>query len=154
MLLLNRRLAQPEQTRLGVIFAERRAALADFFAVDALGEGLKAAAFGRWRRLARPVVVNGVGLVVGRIGVNVHPVHPVALEIVIRAGWTVDGDFMEVRPTQAANLRVGVREEAPLQQRIVAEINARYDMPGMKGRLFVFGKEVVRIAVEDHLANP
>jgi hypothetical protein len=30
MLLLNRRLAQPEQTRLGVIFAERRAALADF----------------------------------------------------------------------------------------------------------------------------
>ena len=45
MLLFNRRLAQPEQTRLGVIFAERRAALADFFAVDALGEGLKATAF-------------------------------------------------------------------------------------------------------------
>jgi hypothetical protein len=37
MLLLNRRLAVPEQARLGVIFAERRAALANFFAVDALG---------------------------------------------------------------------------------------------------------------------
>ena len=57
MLLLNWRLAQPEQTRLGVIFAERGAALANFFAVDALGEGLKAAAFGRRRRFTRPVVV-------------------------------------------------------------------------------------------------
>ncbi|STS81930.1 Uncharacterised protein [Klebsiella pneumoniae] len=57
-------------------------------------------------------------------------------------------------PTQAANLRIGVREETPLQQRIVAEINARDDMSGMEGRLFIFGKEVIRVAVEDHSANP
>ena len=51
-------------------------------------------------------------------------------------------------------MRIGVREETPLQQRIVAEINARDDMSGMEGRLFIFGKEVIRVAVEDHSANP
>ncbi len=64
------------------------------------------------------------------------------------------GIFMEVRPTQAANLRIGVREETPLQQRIVAEINARTICPGWKAACSFFGKEVIRVAVEDHSANP
>ncbi len=61
---------------------------------------------------------------------------------------------MEIRSAEAAYLGIGVGEEAPLQQRIVAEIDARDDMPWMEGRLFVFGKEVVRVAVEDHFADP
>lgn len=115
MLLLNRRLAAPEQQRVGVILGERGATLANFLTVDALGVRLKTAALrGRWR-FARPVIVDRVWLVVGGVGINIHPVHAVTLEVVIRAGGFVNRDFMEVRPAQTANLRIGIREKAALQ---------------------------------------
>lgn len=61
---------------------------------------------------------------------------------------------MEIRPAKAADLRVGIGEQPPLQERVVAEIDPRHDMSGMEGRLFVFGKEVIRVAVEDHFPHP
>ena len=153
MLLLNRRLATPEQQGMRVVLAKRGAALANFFSVNPLGIGFKAAAFSGWRRLPRPVIVNGVGLVVCRIGINIHPVHAVALEVMVRAGGLIDRDFMEIRPAEAANLRIGIGEESALKQRVVAEVYPRNDMPRMERRLFVFGKKVIRVAIEDHLTD-
>ena len=60
---------------------------------------------------------------------------------------------MEVRPAQAQQLSIGVREQPALQQRIVAEIDARDDMADMEGGLLGLGKEVVGVAVEGHLAE-
>ncbi|CCJ84202.1 hypothetical protein BN133_579 [Cronobacter dublinensis 582] len=122
-------------------------------AFDAHLVALKPAGFRRRRRLPRPVIVNRVRLVVGRIGVDIHPVHAVALEIMVRAGRAVNRDFVEVRPAEAAYLGVGVGEQTPLQQRIVREIEPRHNMPRMERRLFVFRKEVIRVAVQHHFAD-
>jgi hypothetical protein len=59
-------------------------------------------------------------------------VHAVALEIMVRAGGFIDRDFMEIRPAEAADLRIGIGEESALQQRIVAEVYPRNDMPWME----------------------
>ena len=110
MLLLNRGLAAPEQQRVGVILGERGATLANFLTVDAFSVRLKTAALrGRWR-FARPVIVDRVWLLVGGVGINIHPVHAIALEVVIRAGGFINRDFMEIRPTQPADLGIGIRK--------------------------------------------
>ena len=57
---------------------------------------------------------------------------------------------MEVRAAEADELRVGIREETTLQQRIVREVDAGHDVAGMEGDLFGFRKEVIGIAVEHH----
>lgn len=75
------------------------------------------------------------------------------LEIMIWVGWMVDGDFMEVWFIQVVNLCIGVREEMFLQQWIVVEINVWDDMFGMEGCLFIFGKEVIWVVVEDYFVN-
>ena len=46
-----------------------------------------------------------------------------------------------------------IREQPALQQRVVAEIDARNDVAGMEGGLLGFGEEIVGIAIEDHLAD-
>ncbi|MPN52438.1 hypothetical protein SDC9_200099 [bioreactor metagenome] len=79
--------------------------------------------------------------------------HAVTLEVVIRAGRAVDWDFVEVRSAKTANLRIGIGEQTPLQQGIVREINAGNDMAGMKGDLFVFGEEIIGVAVEYHFTD-
>ena len=60
---------------------------------------------------------------------------------------------MEVRPAQAEQLGVGVGKQPALQQRIVGEVDARHDVAGMERRLLGLGEEVVRVAVEHHLAD-
>ena len=60
---------------------------------------------------------------------------------------------MEVRPAEPADLGVRVRKQAPLQKRIVGEIDARNHMAGMERDLLRFGKEVYGIAIEDHPPN-
>ena len=99
---------------MGVILAEGRAALANFVAIDTLLVRLKTSAFRAWRCFARPVIVDRVRLVVSRIGINILTMHPVALEIVVRTGRTVNWNFVDVRPAKAADLRIGVREQTSL----------------------------------------
>ncbi len=60
---------------------------------------------------------------------------------------------MEIRPAQAAQLRIQIGEQAALQQRVVAEVDAGHDVARAVGNLFGFGKEVVRPAVEHHAAD-
>ncbi len=65
----------------------------------------------------------------------------------------VDGNFGEIGPAQSRELRVRVREDAPCQQRIVGEINARNDVRGAECDLLRFGEKVVRVAIEREAAH-
>lgn len=95
----------------------------------------------------RPVIIDGIRFIVGRIGIDVHAMHAVTLEIMIRTGWAINWDFMEVGSTQTTDLGIGIGEQAALQQGIVSKIDARDDVSGMKRHLLIFGEKIVRIAV-------
>ena len=60
---------------------------------------------------------------------------------------------MEIRPTKTTDLCIGIGEQTSLQQGIVGEVQTRNNMTWMECCLFVFGKEVIRIAIEHHFAN-
>ncbi|CAH0211760.1 hypothetical protein SRABI106_01768 [Rahnella aquatilis] len=60
---------------------------------------------------------------------------------------------MEIRPAQATDLRVGVREQSPLQQRIIGEIYARHNVPRVERGLLGFSKEIIGVTVEHHFAD-
>ncbi len=60
---------------------------------------------------------------------------------------------MEVRSTKTADLRIGIGEEAALQQRIVGEIQPRDNMARVERGLLVLGKEVIRVTVKHHFAH-
>ncbi|MNH18266.1 hypothetical protein D3C79_779640 [compost metagenome] len=77
----------------------------------------------------------------------------VALVVVVGRDGAVDRDLVEVWPAQAAKLRVGVGEQPALQQRVVGKVDARHDMTRAERHLFYFGKEVVRVAIQHHLAQ-
>ena len=153
MLLLYRRLTLPEEARVGIIFAKGGATLTYFMTLNAFLIRLEAAAFWTWRGFARPVIVNRVRFIVGRVGIDILTVHAIALEVVVRAGRAINRDLVEVRSAQSADLRIGIGEQTPLQQRIVSEVQPRYDVARMESSLFVFGEEVIRVAVEDHFAD-
>ena len=69
------------------------------------------------------------------------------------ATGTVDGDLVEVGSAQADELGVRVREEPALEQRIVGEVDAGHEVPGVEGDLLRLGEEVVGVAVEGELAD-
>ena len=60
---------------------------------------------------------------------------------------------MEVRTAKANQLRIGIREQASLQQRIIGEIDAGHNVAGVKRDLLRFGEEVVGIAVQGQFAD-
>src|SRR5690554_7367395 len=114
-----------------------------------LGEGDKA----RLAGLERATAGQGVGLVGYLASVDGLTMQAIALVVVDRDPRRVDGDFMEVRPTQARQLGVLIGVDAPRQQRIVGEIDPRDHMGGAEGHLLGLGKEVVRVAVEHQPAD-
>lgn len=61
--------------------------------------------------------------------------------------WLIDGNFMEVRSSQACQLCVLIREDAPLQQGIVTEIQAGDQMSRAESHLLRLAKKVVRITI-------
>ena len=67
---------------------------------------------------------------------------PVALGVVHGTHRPVYGDL------QPDELRVGVGEEAALEQRIVREVDAGHEMAGMKRYLLGLGEEVVGVPVQ------
>ena len=77
----------------------------------------------------------------------------VALLVGKRALRRVDGQLVEVGRAQARQLRVEVRKQSALQQRIVREIDARHQMRRAERDLLGVGKEVVGPAVEHHAAD-
>ena len=63
------------------------------------------------------------------------------------------GNLVEVRAAQARDLRVDVGMDAPGEQRIVREVDARDDVRGAEGDLLGFGEEVVGVAIEHQPAD-
>ena len=133
--------------------AEGFAAVADLVPLDPLRIALETAALSCRRGFLGPAVVDGVGLVVGAALVDRLAMEGVALVVVERAQRAVDRDLVEVRPTETQQLGVGVGEQPALQQRVVGEVDARHDMADVEGGLLGLGEEVVRVAVEGHLAE-
>ena len=70
-----------------------------------------------------------------------------------RALRRVDRDVREVRAAEPLQLRVEVREVPPLQQRVVAEVDARHDVLRAEGDLLGLGEEVVDAPVEHQPAD-
>lgn len=112
--------AVPEQGGLAVVVGEARAAPPDRLAVHPLlvvpvhavhpcGSEIRAAE--RGRRVARP-------------GVDLLLAVSVTLVVVHVGDRAVDRQLGEVRPAQADQLGVEIGEVAPLQQRVVAEVDA------------------------------
>ena len=74
--------------------------------------------------------------------------HAVSLVVVDLRDRRIDGDFMEVRPTQPRDLRVDVRVNPAGQEGIVREVDAGHHVRDAERHLFRLGKEVVRVAIE------
>src|SRR4029079_14786326 len=59
----------------------------------------------------------------------------------------------EICTPQARQLRVQIGEQPSLQQRVVGKLDARHDIGGVESDLLGFGKEVVGVSVQNHLAD-
>ena len=135
-----------EQARLAVVVGKGLGAGSEL--VAAIERGMRGEA--EAGILARRVGGEAVGLVRDLALVDVHPPDTIALKVAHRTLRTIDRNLVEVRATQPQQLRVGVGEQAALQQRIVGEVDTRHHVAGMKGDLFGFGEDVVGVAVEHH----
>ena len=73
---------------------------------------------------------------------------PILLEVGHRTARRIDRQVSKVGAAQPLELGVKVREVAPLQQRIVGEINAGRHILRAEGHLFRLGKEIVHHTVQ------
>ena len=146
VLLFDRGLADEELSRLAVVIGEALGSEARLLGGDRLGEAPEASR----RILARAAfrLRPAVRLVVRPPRRIAHRHVPVLLEVSHRALGRVDRNVGEVGRTQPFHLRVEVGEVAPLQQRIVAEVDARRDILSAEGDLLGLGEEVVDRPVE------
>src|SRR4030095_11492093 len=103
----------------------------------------------KWTAAAKRVRLVGRSTLVNRL---TH--DPSSLVVMRGRDGSIDGNFMKIRSTQPEELRVCIREQSPLQQRICREVDARDDMSRMERHLFCFGKKIVGYAVQDQSANP
>ena len=97
--------------------------------------------------------VDAVGPVGRLAGVDGRLVHTVAQHVVDRAAGPVDGQLREVGPAQPGQLRVQVREQASLHQRVVGRFDAGHEVTGVERDLLGFGEVVRGVAVEGQLAD-
>ncbi|EMR02453.1 hypothetical protein ADICEAN_02439 [Cesiribacter andamanensis AMV16] len=74
------------------------------------------------------------------------------MKVVHRTYGPVNGYLGEVFAAEAVDLRIDVGKQTALQQGVVGEIDAWHHIAGVEGHLLGFGKEIVRVAVQYHLA--
>ena len=147
---LDRSLADQELARLAVVVAEAFRAHPLLGALDRLGERGEPAAGVLSRSRVGP-----------RVRFVVHPPDgvgerhvPVLLEVGDRTLRRVDRQVGEVRPAETLELGVEVGEVAPLQQRIVGEVDAGDDVLRAERHLLGLGEEVVDGLVEHQPTDP
>ncbi len=75
-------------------------------------------------------------------------VEGIARVVVDLRNRRVDRELVEVGPAEAQELRVLIREEPALQQRIIREVDAGHDVRGAERDLLGLGEEVVGVAVQ------
>ncbi len=144
-------LAAPEQVGLREVIGERIAApahlggaLRGLFRVAQMRIGLASQ--------ERAAAAHAIRLIAGASLHHRLAHEAVALVAVDRAQWTVDRQLVEIGAAQARELRIQVGEQPPLQQRVIGEIQSRHQVPGVEGHLLGLREEVVRVAVQHHLA--
>ena len=118
VLLLRFGLALEEHPGLAVVIEEACAALAHFRAVDRLRKSDVAA--GRGVGLRGKVVAEAVRAVTDLARADRLAHVAVALVVVHGGEWPVDRDLVEVGAAEPDQLRVRVREQPALQERVVA----------------------------------
>src|SRR3546814_9097930 len=126
-------LADVELPRLTVMVGETLGADATFLALFLCRVGGEALV----RRLARPTggTAPGIGFVV-RAPLRIEEGHvPVLLKMMERAARRVHRQLREVRAAGPFELGVGIREVAPLEQRVVREVDARHAVLRAEGDL-------------------
>lgn len=89
-----------------------------------------------------------VGLTGILVGVNKVLPGAVTVVVVDRDPRHVDGELFKVGTAVAVKLRIEVREQATLQQRVLAEVNAAHDVAGLEHGLLRLGKVVGWVAVK------
>ena len=77
----------------------------------------------------------------------------VLLKVVKRALGRIDRNVSKVRAAQPLELSIEIRKVAALQQRIIAEIDARHNIVRAECNLFGLGEEIVNAAVEHQTAD-
>ena len=147
--LLHRRLAAVEQRRLRIVVGEQFRLAADLIVLNRLRERGEAA----HARLEWAAAAERVGLVGNASARDRLTVHAVALIVVNLLHGRIDGNLVEVRASEARDLRVDVRVNAPGEQRIVGEVEPRNDVRRAERHLLGFREEIVGIAVEHHAAD-
>jgi hypothetical protein len=149
VLLLGWGLADPEQAGLRIMVGKFFRAAAYFVFGNGLGEAGEALHAGlEWAAATQRIWL--VGDTATRDGLAVHAI---ALVVVHGLERGVNGQLVKVDATEAADLRIQIGVDAALQQGVVGEINAGDDVRGAKSHLLGFGKEVVGVAAEHHLAD-
>ena len=84
-----------------------------------------------FRVFSRGAAIEAVGLIVHAAFRNRHPEQTIPLKIVKGAARGIDRDLVEIRSAEPRELRVLIRKEAVLKQRVVGELNARHDVGGV-----------------------
>ena len=151
VLLLHIGQGQVEHARLREVVLEGGRVLARDGSFDGLGDVNECALF--HRGLGGIAGVERVGFVGGDAGVRALLVHAVAQHVVDRGVGAVDRQLAEVRPAEAADLRVQVGEQAALQQRIIGHVDARYEVARVEGDLFGLFEVVAWVLVQRHGAD-
>ena len=151
VILLPRCLAAPEQSCLREVISKCGTARTLLDTSHAFRMTHKAALLPR--PLHRTSTAKGVRFIADAAFDKGLPHMAIALVVIDRRKRAVDRNFVEVGASQTRKLRVTVGEQPPLQQWVVAEINAGNEVSGMKCHLLCFGKIVVRVAIEGEFAD-
>src|SRR5580704_16884086 len=141
MVLLNFCLTAIEKSCLGVMVGKEFSSYAKFAPILMLCERLKPSR----RVLARPIGCEAVGLVIDAAFRHIHAHMSVALKVRERTFGRVNGNLGKLGTAEPLKLRIQVRKETTLHQRVVRIVDARHDITHAKGDLLGFRKEIAGI---------
>src|SRR5687768_9072265 len=131
MRLLDGCLAIVEECCLSVVVGEALGLASHLIGCDGFPKRREA----RDTSLERTPTPEGVGLVGDLAPIDALTVHAVALVVVHLRDRRVDRYFVEVRATEARDLRVLVGMDAPGEKGIIREVDAGNDVRGAIGNL-------------------
>src|SRR6202034_1154216 len=81
-------------------------------------------------------------------------VHAVAQHVVNGSVRPGDGELGEVRAAEAGGLGGGGGEQPGLEQRVIGDLDAGNEVPGVEGDLLGLGEVVGRVPVQRQLPDP
>src|SRR6185503_15669758 len=145
VVLLSFGLAVEKHRRLTEVIEKARTSFANFPCVNPFGIAGKSAHI--HAGLKRTTATQTIRVIACLPAIDCLSHEPVAIVVVNRRHRAVDGNFVKVRPAKSRQLRIEIGKQTSLKQWIVGEVNSRNDVADVKGDLFSFCKEVVRVAV-------